>query len=216
MGRKRVTMAKMLALLAILTLVSWLLLQLPGFVDFDTNLFLYVNSFYNQNLAVLLNAFTFLGSVWMGFIWVATLFFFKRRDLALYVLVAVLMEIAYEYVAKDLVNRPRPYEALANVKYVAAQFGHSFPSGHAAGAFVIAAVVGMKERWTLLPLVFISVLVALSRVYIGVHYPFDIVGGAIAGSIIGFYVAKMDLSPLQAYFGKLGDRLFKTRSKSPS
>ncbi|MDD1769469.1 MAG: phosphatase PAP2 family protein [Methanomassiliicoccales archaeon] len=214
MERKRGTMAKMLVMLAALGVISWLLLQLPGFVEADSNLFLGINSFYDPTTASILSAITFLGSVPMGLIWVAGLFVFRRRDLALYVLVAVLIEVAYVWITKELVNRPRPYEALPNVNYVAAQFGQSFPSGHAAGAFAVALVLGKRERWTLFPLIFVSVFVALARVYIGVHYPSDVICGAIAGAIIGYSVGKMDLAPVQAYFGQLEHRLLNRISKS--
>ncbi|MGD1060625.1 MAG: phosphatase PAP2 family protein [Methanomassiliicoccales archaeon] len=216
MERKRATMAKMLVMLAVLTGVSWLLLQSPGFVQADSNIFLGVNQFYDPTTASILSAISFLGSAPMGFIWVGALFIFRRRDLALYVLVAILIEIAYVYLTKDLVNRPRPYDALPDVQYVAAQLGQSFPSEHAAGAFAVALVLGRRERWTLFPLIFVSTFVGLSRVYIGVHYPTDVVAGAIAGVVIGYYVGKLDLAPVQAYFGRLEHRLLNRRSKSAS
>ncbi len=216
MERKRVALAKMLLLLVVLTVVSWLLLQWPSFTSADTELFLYVNSFYEPALANLLYVITFLGSVEMGLIWVALLFIIKRRDLALYVLVALLIEVAYVYTTKELVNRPRPYEALTNIHYVGTEFGKSFPSGHAAGAFMVALVLGTKVKKALIPLLLISVFVSVARVYIGVHYPFDVIGGAIAGAIIGYAVAKLDLSGVQAYFGQLGDRLMNRHGKSSS
>lgn len=208
MERKRVTMAKMLVVLAVLSVVSWILLQLHEFVDFDSDLFLLLNSLYNPTLASVLYAFSFLGSVYMGLIWIAALFVFKRRDLAFYVLVAFTIEVAYTYITKQLVDRPRPYEAIANVNYIAAQFSQSFPSGHAIGAFTVAAVLGIRVRWTLVPLMLVAVLVAFARVYVGVHYPFDVVAAALAGIVIGYYVSKMDLAPLQTYFGQLEHRLF--------
>ncbi|HVO77695.1 MAG TPA: phosphatase PAP2 family protein, partial [Methanomassiliicoccales archaeon] len=207
MERKRVALAKMLVLLVVLTVVSWLLLQWPAFTNADTDLLLWVNSFYDVTLANILYILTFLGSVEMGLIWVALLFVIKRRDLALYVLVAILIEIAYVYSTKAIVDRPRPYVALPNIQYVGADFGQSFPSGHAAGAFTVAVVLGMRVKKALIPLLLISIAVAASRVYIGVHYPFDAIAGAIAGIIIGYTVARMDLSPVQAYFAALGDRL---------
>ena len=61
MEQKRVVLAKMLVLLVILTVISWLLLQWPAFTNADTDLFLYVNTFYDVTLANALYIVTFLG-----------------------------------------------------------------------------------------------------------------------------------------------------------
>ena len=64
----------------------------------------------------------------------------------------------------------------------------SFPSGHATTAFALAAVVGfLSERWFYPALVFAGV-VALSRVTGGVHYPSDVLAGAIVGLLGAYFV----------------------------
>lgn len=67
---------------------------------------------------------------------------------------------------------------------------YSFFSGHASNSFALAVFFGLifKTSCRLLPslLLFISFLIAYSRVYIGVHFTLDIFVGAIAGSLIGF------------------------------
>jgi membrane-associated phospholipid phosphatase len=61
----------------------------------------------------------------------------------------------------------------------------SFPSGHAAAGFAFAAAVGRDEPWLGMALRFLAAAVAYSRVHTGVHYPGDIVIGALVGAGTG-------------------------------
>ncbi len=61
----------------------------------------------------------------------------------------------------------------------------SFPSGHSAAAFAFAAGVGHVIPAAAVPLSAFAALVAYSRVHTGVHYPGDIVAGALVGTVLG-------------------------------
>lgn len=95
------------------------------------------------------------------------------------------------HLLKPLIERVRPCHVLSDVNLlVGCGGGWAMPSAHAANAFgqaLLFAVVEPKSRWYLL--VFAS-MVALSRVFVGVHYPGDILVGAGIGVGIGFIVAK--------------------------
>ena len=67
----------------------------------------------------------------------------------------------------------------------------SFPSGHAATAFAAAAAVSALHPRLRLPLYGIAVLVALSRVYLGVHFLLDVVAGALLGVAIGYGAVRL-------------------------
>jgi len=89
-------------------------------------------------------------------------------------------------VAKEIIERPRP-EGLVDDLVVRDQaHGFGFPSGHTALAFAVAAVLHpilpSRVRWV--PWVLAS-LVGVARLYVGVHWPMDVVGGAALGSAIG-------------------------------
>ncbi|GEM_PF-146184 len=88
------------------------------------------------------------------------------------------------YGIKSLVARPRPYHVLDNVN-VLKDWGYSssfsFPSSHSANSFAIVTVFGWFYPKTTFILIPVALLVALSRVYGGVHYPSDVLGGAALG-----------------------------------
>ena len=61
---------------------------------------------------------------------------------------------------------------------------HSFPSGHATVSFACATVLALAVPRLRAPLFLLAALIAFSRVYVGVHYPFDVVAGAVLGVLI--------------------------------
>jgi membrane-associated phospholipid phosphatase len=93
-------------------------------------------------------------------------------------------------------NRRRPGRTRLGVpesRWIRMPSSTSFPSGHSASAAAFAASVGRVLPGLRLPLRAVAVLVAFSRVYTGVHYPGDVVVGAIIGSLLGRATAAVAL-----------------------
>lgn len=83
---------------------------------------------------------------------------------------------------KEWIDRERPplrYPDPAPLVHVPGS--SSFPSGHATVGFACAAVLALVAPRLALPLYVLAALVAWSRVYVGVHYPLDVLGGAVLG-----------------------------------
>jgi membrane-associated phospholipid phosphatase len=112
----------------------------------------------------------------------------RRLRLAAALAAATLLKVWLEDVAKMFVQRDRPAETLPDVilRGQSAARGLSFPSGHAMVIFAIAAVVApyFEGWWKVLPWA-LSAAVSLSRVYLGAHFPLDVIAGAGLGVFIG-------------------------------
>lgn len=95
-------------------------------------------------------------------------------------------------VIKVFFHRLRPNVAGLDVILRSAHYGgYSFASNHASNMFCFAVFLSSfypRFRW---PLFLLAGLVAFSRVYVGVHYPSDVLGGAIIGSLIGWVGASL-------------------------
>jgi undecaprenyl-diphosphatase len=112
-----------------------------------------------------------------------------RTAVALLVSAIVLSDQLNSSVIKYLLERPRPCHILQNIHLlVTCGSGFSFPSSHAVnnfcGATVLAFVFPRAGKWLFL----FATVVAFSRVYVGVHYPSDVLAGAIVGFFCGLVV----------------------------
>lgn len=125
---------------------------------------------------------TQLGSLYM-LLALAAIFAFKKRY---HIVIRLLMTGALAYLlagfAKSILGRDRPAELLSNIISFDIIQGPGFPSGHVALATALAFTIGhvMSRKYHWVPVVWI-VGVAVSRMYLGVHLPLDIVGGFAIG-----------------------------------
>ncbi len=93
----------------------------------------------------------------------------------------------FNLVVKPLSNRSRPdriAEQVPIARHVRMPTSTSFPSGHSATAFAFAAGVGRVLPPAAVPLHALAAAVAYSRVHTGVHYPGDVVAGAVSGTVV--------------------------------
>lgn len=88
---------------------------------------------------------------------------------------------------KPLIARVRPYDMPGvEVELLVSRLGDkSFPSGHTLACFEAATVLFIHDKLLGIPAVVIAVLVALSRLYLYVHYPTDVLAGALLGILFG-------------------------------
>lgn len=114
----------------------------------------------------------------------------RHRVLAYVVATASIFTFALTEILKILVRRPRPPQALTHiVSRDSMAYGFGFPSGHAAVSTLLCVLLWdlVPKNWRWLLVVGV-VLVCLSRIYLGVHAPLDIVGGICIGLTIGLVI----------------------------
>ena len=132
-----------------------------------------------------------------GIVWIAAaivlLIVPKTRKSGLIVALALIFDlILCNGILKNLFARVRPFNVNKTVELLIAKpVDFSFPSGHTAASFATISALffaGQKKLWK--AALVLGILIAISRMYLYVHYPTDILGGALAGVLTGFLGAK--------------------------
>ncbi len=111
----------------------------------------------------------------------------KGRLLVVMALLLLVVSNAVSEQLKQLVQRPRPCLALETVRLLVgcSKTNFSFPSSHASNITAQALLFAYSYRPIAVPLFLVAAAVGYSRVYVGVHYPLDVVGGILVGLACG-------------------------------
>lgn len=172
--------------------------MLENLTQFDGELLIRIQElFVSDSLTPVVRFITSLGNG--GFIWIAItvilLCFKKTRKAGILSAIAMIASLLINnLMLKNLVDRTRPYETFDAVRRLIPRPGDaSFPSGHSANSFAAAVSIKLQlpDRYGI-PALVLAFLIALSRLYLGVHYPSDVLFGALSGSLIAYAVYKID------------------------
>lgn len=173
--------------------------MIEGLKSFDRSLFLFLNSFHIEFLNPVMSLFSGQG-IWIPFIGFFFWHCYKTKGkssmlyFGLFLLLAVIAsDVTSSYILKNIVNRLRPCRDV-DLKPLIYSFGqkcggkYGFVSSHAANSIALL-LFSMRTlnlgKWSF-ALWLIPLIVSFSRVYLGVHYPGDIIGGAIVGILWGY------------------------------
>jgi membrane-associated phospholipid phosphatase len=206
-------LAGLLGALLFLFLFAWLSEEVftSEFTSFDSSVALWLHGFANPALDTIFNAFSTIGGVvGIALLTVAAFAYLvwrRHHHAAWAVVVAVIGGVVISEALKFLFQRPRP-----DLWPGAHVLGFSFPSGHATLSlclFGMFAWLGwhyikseaVRAAWTALMVVLI-VMIGLSRIYLGAHYPSDVLAGYLTG---GFWLVAL-LSGEDIYNRLRGER----------
>jgi undecaprenyl-diphosphatase len=163
-------------------------------IDFDENLFLWINglagnvAFVDEFFKGIANDYFFIVSACLVllFLWFGTRGTGHRESNQLGVIVASAgLGIAQAFVelTNSLLNRPRPFIELPTNLLFYQPTDPSFPSNSAAVIFAIAVAIFLVNRRIGAVLFGLAFLHGFSRIYVGIHYPLDVLGGAAMGTL---------------------------------
>ena len=172
------------------------------YFEWEVSLIEWLQSWMGTVGIAIASAFTMLGEDLVCVAIVGFLYWCLDKELGKYVGLNLLFAVTLSGMVKNIVLRRRPYfdnesiqclkpvDSKADIYFIPAQ-GYSFPSIHATKAVTMYTSLGLhtkKKVWMVLLGIILPLLIGISRVALGVHYPTDVIAGWLIGAIIIFFV----------------------------
>jgi len=166
------------------------------FSQFDYYVLMFLNSFSFLDPFML---FVSLKFDYFLFLIIAVLYYYRGREQTILFVALLVSSWALALALKPVFEVPRPEE----VRFVTCTTGYSMPSGHSLMSFALATFLHPRAgKYKLLVWVF-AITVSLSRIFIGVHYPSDVIVGAFIGCLVGFFW--LDVEKMLIKYGLFGN-----------
>jgi len=193
-------LGKIIIYLIILVILSFIFLLLKAqVIALDESLFFMINGFSNPILDAILIPATYFGSVILWILLIMIFWFKDDKKLSIHLLYALIINSFLSLFLKSVFMRPRPPDNVVKDNFLLEKdTGYSFPSGHAINAFSGTTILShyYKSKFRFLFYV-LSILMCISRVYIGAHFPLDVLFGSIIGIVIGNIVLNLPMQRTQ-------------------
>jgi undecaprenyl-diphosphatase len=136
---------------------------------------------------------------------------YRRKFFILLIAISMMVFISdrLSVAIKNMVERPRPcheqsLEGLVHIVKGKCGGMYGFVSSHASNSFAIAllSLSLLRRRWFTYSMIFWALLVGYSRIYLGVHYPGDVLGGSLLGALAGWTIYKLYIFTDSRYLRK--------------
>jgi membrane-associated phospholipid phosphatase len=164
----------------------------------DTWIFLFFNlrGYHRRWLDRVMWLATQVGNMVTAFLLAGLFFVLNTRRLAVEVILGTLTLWLLVETIKALTDRARPFLDLEQTRIIGwRERGRSFPSGHTAQTFFLMTLLSHRFQLGMggtVALYAVAVLVGFTRMYVGAHYPRDVIGGAVLGSVWGILATLVD------------------------
>ncbi len=162
-------------------------------ISFDESLLHVINGLSNPLLDAIFIPLNYLGSTLFWIILIVAFWIKGHKKLSVYLLYATIINSVLMFSLKWTFLRPRPSENNEKDILFIEDTGPSFPSGHSENVFSGNAILSyFSKDWKFKVIFYVlAILTAISRIYIGVHYPIDVLFGSLIGIIVGNFVLNL-------------------------
>jgi len=170
------------------------ILSIIGIISFfyDEFILLFVNSFKNNVLDIILGLFTSINTISIILILLVIVLFLYRKDTRKWfpaLVYTVLGSSAVSFLLKGFIQRSRPFGM--DKMFFGLLPDYSFPSGHAMVIFSMLPILDREYPKLKIIWLILAILIAFSRIYFNIHYLSDVLFGMVLGYIIGLIFVKL-------------------------
>jgi undecaprenyl-diphosphatase len=114
--------------------------------------------------------------------------FLQKKKEILLVFFSGIVAYLVASILKIFIHTLRPFDAFPNVHALISETGYSFPSGHSTFFMALAFSIFFSHKKAGYVFMFFALLIGIARIIAGVHFPIDILGGFILGSLVAFFM----------------------------
>jgi undecaprenyl-diphosphatase len=164
---------------------------------FDIQALNYITSFQTPFLDNIFTSITFAGSILFWVLMIALFWTAGNKKISAYLFIGLVIEELLTGVMKYGTMRARPLNPVLD------QFTPAFPSAHSARA-TLGAILIKNYRFVFVPSM---ILVLISRLYLGVHYPSDILFGVMNGILVALLISVIPEKKIEYYLSKFSKKL---------
>lgn len=165
------------------------------YFGWEESLDLWFQTVHNTACDVIMNFFSFcFDKGWMAFVaMILFLIFAKDKRIGWQTFVSLFITVLIcNVILKNIVMRARPCDVFPDIPLIAKRpDDSSFPSGHTNAAFTLATVIFTRNKKWGIPALIVAAIVGISRMYLFMHWPTDVLVSAILGVIggtIGYFI----------------------------
>ena len=184
--------------LILITIIWTILVMRDSFLSLDNNIYNFVISFKNETLTTIFKMITSLASVkFIIVIFIISLLGLIKYKKGIFFSIIICLDTIVNLIVKKIIGRNRPVK----INWLVVEKGYSFPSGHTMISITFYGLLiyfitksNIKKSTKILLSIILGVLIlliGLSRIYLGVHYFSDVIGGLLWGGLVLFSYIKL-------------------------
>jgi len=162
-----------------------------GWIILDVQLFRVINLLSGRNLVIDKLMILISNKIKFVFFFIFVILLFSKRKVFIEAVMSIVITLFMHFITKIFYFKPRPFIDRRVRILTPSKFDSSFPSKHTLLTFAVSTIVLFYQRTVGSILLGVSALTGLSRIWVGHHYPSDILGSAVLGSFTSTFIHKL-------------------------